>query len=123
MSHQQLPERRAPDATVQTMILSQLTELNKDQREGFAGLRAEMHQQLDKLVTRDAFEAEKTRVDLQHSALVTLVTREQDLREKADQELSHRIDGLSGTLKWVAASIVIPVGLFLANLLFARGVL
>lgn len=110
------------------------SELDRLLREGFATVNA----RLDKLVSQDVFLAEQRRVDERHTALqadiaeekaervaaikdekaerVAAVTAEATAREAADTKEKGEREKLSNRLWMVAASIAVPVVLFVANL-------
>jgi regulator of protease activity HflC (stomatin/prohibitin superfamily) len=108
-------------------------ELDRLLREGFATVNA----RLDKLVSQDVFLAEQRRVDERHAALqadiaeekaeriaairderaerVAADTAEQNAREAAITKEKGEREKIGVWVRWVAASIAIPVVLFFAN--------
>lgn len=91
-----------------------------------------MDMKLDKVVTREAFEAESKRIDGRLGDLGTdivneqlarekAVTAERVAREKAQAEAAQKADKQANNLRWLAAAIILPVALFIANLLTAGG--
>lgn len=101
-----------------------LTQIREDMRDGFA----QSHARLDKLVTAEAFAAEQKRVDGLHKQLLDDIADEREARVKAlgdeqkarqegDERQQTTIDKLTTTLRWTAASIVLPIALFVATLL------
>lgn len=109
-------------------------ELDRVLREGFATINA----RLDKLVSQDVFLAEQRRVDERHAALqaditeekaeriaaikdekaerVAAVTAEQNARETAITKEKTERQAIGTWLRWVAATILIPIALLIANL-------
>lgn len=94
-----------------------ISQLAQTVREGNAGL----NQRLDQLVTRDSFQAEQRRVEGVLKAMADDIHEEREARAAAVSALERQLERLTTTLRWVAASIVIPIALFLANLYVSRG--
>lgn len=91
-----------------------------------------MDGKLDKLVTRESFNAEQRRVDDKFSAqgqdiVEEKIAREKALaeeklaREKASAEITARLDKQAANLKWLAAAILLPVALFIAGIVTSKG--
>lgn len=93
--------------------LRRLHEIREDVRAGFARQDA----RLDKLVTNEAFLAEQRRVDERMKDIADDVVIERDDRSRGDAEQQKQLDKLTNNLRWLAASIVIPIALFLATIL------
>lgn len=105
-----------------------LEQQRADMREGFAGINA----RLDKLVSQDAFTAEQRRVDDRLKDLADDIAAEKAARQEAqvderkareagDQRQQEQLDKLTTNLRWVAVSVLLPIALFLANLLIVKG--
>lgn len=104
-------------------------QLREDSKAGFS----QLNQRLDRLVTTDAFAAEQRRVDdrlkdladdiaSERADRVAAVADEKTLREAGDARQQTQLDKLTTNIRWVAASIALPVGLFIANLVInSRG--
>lgn len=103
------------------MIVQQLREMRTEQRQAFDSVRSEFNQRLDNLVTNGAFAAEQRRVDERNSNLGRELGSERTAREKGDEALERRIDKLTSNMRWIAASLVIPVALFVGNIILIRG--
>lgn len=106
---------------MQQMILDQLGTLRAEQRSGFTDLRSEINLRLDRLVTNEAFAAEQKRVDERNASLGREMGDERTAREKAVQALEARLDKSATNIRWLAASIIVPVGLFVGNIVLIRG--
>lgn len=91
-------------------------ELDRVLREGFANVNA----RLDKLVSHDVFEATMRRVDERAADLQADIAQEKLERVTAIKDEKAEREKLSNRLWMVAASICIPVGLFLANLFLGK---
>lgn len=87
-------------------------------------------QRIDQLVTRQEFEAERRRVDERNKDLGDDIAQEQRARQDAVSELAARteagqttlrgiVDKLTANLKWVAAAVLLPIGLTIATIYFA----
>lgn len=96
------------------------------------GLGKRLEARLDKVVTQEAFNAEQRRVDDKFKDLAEDIAAERALRqaaidgesvarEKGDAHQQEALDRLIANQKWIAIAILLPIGLFLANLYFARG--
>lgn len=103
----------------------------EDLRSGFVGVNA----RLDKMVTTELFTtvttAEQRRVDDRLKDLADDIAAERQARTQAFQaeekarlkladDNAKAIDKLTTNLRWVAVSIVLPIGLFVANILLGR---
>lgn len=117
---------------VQNLILGELQTLRTEQKTGFESVRAEFNQRLDRLVTHDAFTSEQRRVDDRLVDLVAVISQERADRQSALQtertdrlaeigKISKRVDQTTSNLRWVAASIAIPVLLFIGNIFLPPG--
>ncbi|MFC8732190.1 hypothetical protein ACFT5B_07010 [Luteimicrobium sp. NPDC057192] len=80
-----------------------------------------MDGKLDRLVTRESFDAETRRVDDKFAAQGQDIVDERVAREKAIAELTARHDRTAANLRWVAAAILLPIALFIAGLVYGRG--
>lgn len=98
------------------------------QREGLATINAS----LSRLVSQDVYEADQRRIydrleDLRGDIVEERVARieamaaEKSARESGDGEQQKALDKLVTGLRWTAASILIPVALFIANLVVDLG--
>lgn len=103
-------------------------QLRADMREGFAQLNS----RLDRLVSTDAFAAEQRRVDEKLKDLADDIAAEREQRqiaigsekrerERGDSAQQSALDKLIANQKWIIVAVLLPVGLFLANLYLARG--
>ncbi len=103
-------------------------QLRQDMRDGFN----QLGQRLDKVVTAEAFAAEQRRVDDKHRDLaddiaseraqrIAAIAEEQKAREKGDQRQQDALDRLIANQKWIVVAILIPIALFVANLLIRSG--
>lgn len=117
---------------LQQMIIDQLKALGEGQQRGFDSLRAEFNQRLDRLVTTEAFTAEQRRVDERMAAMGQDIVDERLARQeelakaiadrKVDYDKIHdRINKLGANMRWVASSVLLPIGLFVAGLVFGSG--
>ena len=102
--------------------------IRNDQRDGFAGINS----RIDRLVSTDAFNAEQRRVDDSLKAIADDITadRQQWMRELAQEKVDRekgdtaqqaQLDKLVITIRWVAAAILLPVGLYVADVIMNRG--
>lgn len=100
-----------------------LGELKRTMEAGFASVNAS----LAKVVSQEVFLAEQRRVDERHAAQAADTAEEKaerisaDKDEKAervaaDKEIRTEVDKLRDWLKWVAAVVIIPLVLFVANI-------
>ena len=98
--------------------------MSEDVANGFAQLNA----RLDKLVSTDTFNAEQRRVDdrlkdladdiaSEREARLTAQETERAERKEGDKAQKATIEKLTTNLRWVAASIILPIALFVATLL------
>lgn len=105
-----------------------LDQIDSNQKAGFDRL----DKRLDRLVTNDAFHAEQRRVDEKHRDLADDIAAEREARkaenvaekrerEKGDAQQQAALDKLIGNQKWLVVAVLLPIGLFLANLYFSRG--
>lgn len=103
-------------------------QLRQDMRDGFN----QLGQHLDKVVTAEAFAAEQRRVDDKHRDLAediaaeraarqAAIAEEEKAREKGDQRQQESLDRLVANQKWIIVTILIPIALFVANLLIRTG--
>lgn len=101
--------------------------LRGDVRNGFAAVNT----RLDKFVTTELFSADQRRVDerlkdladditAEREARVAALKDEQRARVKAQEDQQKGLDKLTTNLRWVAVSIILPIGLFVANLALGR---
>lgn len=97
--------------------------LRDTQRDGFAAINA----RLDRLVTNELYAAEQRRVDDRIQALMDALAAEREARirtikdeaatrEKEITEVEGAVEKFKTSLRWLAASILVPVGLFVFNL-------
>lgn len=125
----QTPGGRDP---LQQMIIDQLKALGEGQQRGFDSLRAEFNQRLDRLVTTEAFTAEQRRVDerlasLGQDIVDERLARQDELnkaiadRKDAFDKVHDRIAKLTANMRWIASSVLLPIGLFVAGLVFGKG--
>lgn len=114
------------------MIIDQLKALGEGQQRGFDSLRAEFNQRLDRLVTTEAFAAEQRRVDERLAAMGQDIVderlaRQDELnkaitdRKEQFEKVHDRIAKLTANMRWVASSVLLPIGLFVAGLVFGSG--
>lgn len=79
----------------------------------------QLNQRIDRLVTREEFEAERRRVDERtHDIQQDLVNEAQE-RTRGDANQQTVIDKITANLKWVAAALLLPIALLLANIYFS----
>jgi len=102
-------------------------------RGDLAEFRREMNQRLDRLVTQDAFEAERRRVDERHAQLgqdlvderearVLADKNERDARKQAQAELDKKAAATGLWIRWGVSLVVgIPAALVAMWALFLRG--
>lgn len=113
-------------------------------REDIAAFRRETNERLDKLVSQDAFEAERRRRDEQHAALVqdiaderasrvadiereraarvVAVKEERDMREKVEDELRARSAVIGLWIRWGLGFVVgLPAAALTLWALFQKG--
>ena len=103
-----------PDETPAAWELHRAIEqIRSDQRAGFEGLNA----RLDKLVTTEAFEAERRRVDEKFVAVAEDIAQERGERKALGKDMQTAIDKAGAWVKWLIAGIALPVALFIFNLL------
>lgn len=98
---------------MQQVILEQLQTLRSEQRAGFDSIRAEFNQRIDRLVTSEAFTAEQRRVDDRLAQLGRELGEERAIRKAEFEEVARRGDRIVTNVKWLAGSLVLPVGFFL----------
>lgn len=106
---------------MQSLILDQLKSIRVEQQNGFNQLRSEFNLRLDKLVTQEAFNAEQRRVDVLLAGLGKDIADEQAARKEEMLAAQRRSDRLAVNLRFLAASVVIPVVLFIANIVIDVG--
>lgn len=94
---------------MQQVILEQLQTLRNEQRQGFDSIRSEFNQRIDRLVTNEAFAAEQRRVDDKFGSLGREIGEERGARKQSFEKLAVNV-------RWLAASLVVPIGLFIVNL-------
>lgn len=106
-----------------------LDRIETGQQAGFDRL----DKRLDRLVTNEAFAAEQRRVDEKFRDLADDITtertqrqsaiaEEKQTREKGDAAQQTALDKLVANQKWLVVAVLLPIGLFLANLYFgSRG--
>jgi len=86
-------------------------QIRADVREGFKGLNA----RLDKLVSSETLGLVTHRVDERIDALTQALAEERAHRTTGDKELEDGLDKLVARVWFVAASIILPVVLFVAT--------
>lgn len=96
------------EVTVYQLILEQLSTLRKEQRDGFDGIRGEFNGRFDKLVTSDAFVAERRRVDERFESMTRDLDAESKTRIQAVDSLSARSDKMVNNVKWLIGAILVP---------------
>lgn len=116
-----------------------LAEQRTDLREGFKAI----NERLDRLVSSDAYLADQRRVDdrlkeladdiateqraraeaiaLERETRTIELNKEQRDRKATAAELRAALDKMVQTQRWVAAAIIIPIALFIANIALVRG--
>jgi hypothetical protein len=116
-----------------------LADHRTDMREGFKSI----NERLDRLVSSDAYMADQRRVDDRLKELADDIAAEQRSRAEAialeretrtvevNKEVTNRkaaidalqtsMDKMVQTQRWVAAAIIIPIALFVANIVIAKG--
>ena len=105
-----------------------LDQIDANQQAGFDRL----DKRLDRLVTTEAFNAEQRRVDDKLKDLVDDIAAERDARKAAlideqraredgDKRQQVALDKLIANQKWIVVTILIPIALFIANLVIGRG--
>lgn len=106
---------------MQTVILEQLQTLRTEQREGFASMRSEFNQRIDRLVTSEAFTAEQRRVDEKFSSQGKEIADERASREAAFAAQQGRQDRLATNFKWLATSLILPLAIFIYGIVQDAG--
>ncbi len=94
-----------------------LDQIATDQAAGFDRL----DKRLDRLVTTEAFAAEQRRVDDKLKDLADDIATEQQERKAGDESQRSDLNRFSANQKWLVVSVLIPIGLFITNLLMSRG--
>lgn len=90
--------------------------MRSDMRDGIAAINS----RLDKLVSVEAHAADLRRVDERMADLAKDIADEQQRRQEAVQRLETQMQRMVTTQRYVAAAILLPVALFIGNLLLAR---
>lgn len=115
-----------------------IASIRDDQRNGFAAINA----RLDRLVSTELFSADQRRVDERLKDLADDIASEIASRTKAlEEEKAARVkatedekaarvlaiedqrvamDKLTTNLRWVAAAIIVPIALFVTNIVLGR---
>lgn len=97
-----------------------LTASDAAMREGFAQLNS----RLDKLVSTEAHAADMRRVDDALTRLAGDLAEEREERLAGDHAQSQALEKAFATtslwVRWIAASLIIPVALFIATILLAQ---
>jgi len=102
--------------------------LNNSLRDGLAQINA----RLDRLVSQDAFEAERRRVDERLAALgadvveektdrLSAVESEKQAREQGDKIQQSQLDKLGNRIWGAVVGALIPIGLFIADIAIRKG--
>lgn len=102
-----------PDEPTSWELQRALEQMRADMRSGFEGINT----RLDKLVTQDAFQAEQRRVDERFREIKDDLVEERGARERAELESKASQRNIGLWVRWIAASILIPVALFVATLI------
>lgn len=103
------PERTT---AVEQLILEQLSTLRQEQQHGFDSLRKEFNSRIDRLVTQEAFNAEQRRVDDHIQRLGG------DIVKETAERVSYQ-NKLATNMRWLAASVILPVVLFIGSIIAA----
>lgn len=93
-----------------------ITAIRDDQRNGFAAINS----RLDRLVSTELFSADQRRVDERLKDLADGITDEREARAAQIKDQRVALDKLTTNLRWLAAAIILPIGLFLANIVLGR---
>lgn len=78
---------------------------------------SEINSRLDKVVSQDVYAAERDRLYDRIADLQGDLAEEKAERVKGDLNQQNQLDKLVAGLRWTAASVAIPVVLFVADLL------
>lgn len=125
------PESQGRDP-VQQMIIDEIRTMRAESNQRLDQMRTEFNARLDRLVTNEAFAAERSRVDdrlgdlasdvaLERAAREAAITAERTARKADKAEAQARAEKTAANVRWLAAAIVLPIGLFIANIVLARG--
>ena len=106
---------------LQQMIIDEIRTTRAEQNQRLDQMRIEFNARLDRLVTTEAFAAEQRRVDDRFAAQGEDIVGEASARKADIKALRDAADKTQANLRWVAAAIVLPVALFVANLVLIRG--
>lgn len=117
---------------LQQMIIGELRTMRAEHNQRLDEMRRDFSARLDRLVTTEAFAGEQRRVDdrltdlandiaLERAARTTAIDAERSARKADKVEASVRADKVAANVRWLAAAIVLPIGLFIANIVLARG--
>ncbi|UUW88408.1 hypothetical protein [Pimelobacter simplex] len=112
---------------LQQRLDERLDKIDVNQQAGFDRL----DKRLDRLVTTEAFNAEQRRVDDKLKDLADDIAAERDARrmalvdeqrarEAGDKSQQLALDKLIANQKWILVTILIPIALFIANLVISR---
>lgn len=104
-----------------------LQSMRDDMRNGFAAI----NQRLDRYVSMDLFSADQRRIDerlnnladalaSEQRARIAAFKDEQTARERQEANVDRDMQRFKTFLGAVATSMLIPIGLFIANLLIGR---
>ncbi|AIY16131.1 hypothetical protein GUY44_11880 [Pimelobacter simplex] len=112
---------------LQQRLDERLDKIDANQQAGFDRL----DKRFDRLVTTEAFNAEQRRVDDKIKDLADDIAAERDARrismieekaarEDGDKRQQSALDKLIANQKWIVVTILIPIALFIANLVIDR---
>ncbi|MCB9415414.1 MAG: hypothetical protein H6526_09020 [Actinobacteria bacterium] len=79
----------------------------------------QINARIDGAVTRPEFEAERRRVDERTHDIQQHLVQEAQERTRGDANQQTVIDKITANLKWVAAALLLPIALLLANIYFS----
>lgn len=102
---------------LQQMIIDELRGMRQESNQRLDSMRSEFNQRLDRLVTTEAFAGEQRRVDDRIADLQAALTAEKEARVSDKKEAEGKTARVAANLRWTAASIVIPIGLFATTII------
>lgn len=94
-----------------------LNKLSTDLKDGLAGING----RLDSMVTEGVYGAEQRRVDDRLKDLADDISAERDARKSEITTVMAQMERTAVWLRWLAAMIVLPIVLFVVNIVINSG--
>ena len=94
-----------------------LNKLSNDLKDGLAGINS----RLDSMVTTGVYVAEQRRVDDRLKDLADDISAEREARKSEITTVMAQMERTAVWLRWLAAMIVLPIVLFVVNIVISNG--